>query len=158
MDKLSTRVILHHSGRNVWLSPAMIHSKCNIDIGYFPFDTQKCKLKFGSWTYDGFRLDLQAESDFADLNKYTTNAEWNLVSMPAERNEIFYICCPHPYPDITYSIIIRRRSLFYLMNLILPLVMISSLAGLAFMVPPETGTEIRVHDICSTSKIVSSAN
>lgn len=61
MDKLSTRVIVHHTGKNVWLSPAMIQSKCQIDITHFPFDTQKCLLKFGSWTYDGYRLDLQSE-------------------------------------------------------------------------------------------------
>lgn len=25
----------------------------------FPFDEQLCFLKFGSWTYDGVKLDLQ---------------------------------------------------------------------------------------------------
>lgn len=61
MDKLSTRIILHHDGKCVWLSPVMIRSQCNIDIQHFPFDTQACKLKFGSWTYAGNSLDLQSE-------------------------------------------------------------------------------------------------
>lgn len=25
----------------------------------FPFDTQECDMKFGSWTYGGFELDLK---------------------------------------------------------------------------------------------------
>jgi len=30
-----------------------------IDITYFPYDEQKCKLKFGGWTHDGHVLDLK---------------------------------------------------------------------------------------------------
>ena len=25
---------------------------------YFPFDEQTCVIKFGSWTYDGFQVNL----------------------------------------------------------------------------------------------------
>ncbi|XP_057303519.1 neuronal acetylcholine receptor subunit alpha-10-like [Hydractinia symbiolongicarpus] len=142
MDKLSTRVIVHHTGKNVWLSPAMIQSKCQIDITHFPFDTQRCLLKFGSWTYDGYRLDLQSESPLADLSKYTPNAEWTLVNMTASRNVVEYICCPEPYIDITYTITIKRRSLFYLINLIIPLVLISALACMTFLVPFESGERV----------------
>ena len=31
-------------------------SSCQIDITWFPFDDQDCKLKFGSWTYNGFNV------------------------------------------------------------------------------------------------------
>jgi hypothetical protein len=31
---------------------------CQIDIEWFPFDFQSCELKFGSWTYGGFEVDL----------------------------------------------------------------------------------------------------
>ena len=27
-----------------------------IDITWFPFDDQNCDMKFGSWTYDGFKV------------------------------------------------------------------------------------------------------
>jgi len=32
------------------------------------------------------------------------------------RNEIVYACCVEPYPDVTFTIIIRRRTLYYLFN------------------------------------------
>ena len=37
---------------------AIFKSTCAIDIRHFPFDEQTCHLKFGSWTYDGTKLDL----------------------------------------------------------------------------------------------------
>jgi len=40
------------------MPPAIFKSTCKIDIEYFPFDIQTCKLKLGSWTYDGFKLDV----------------------------------------------------------------------------------------------------
>jgi len=49
------------------------------------FDEQRCPLKFGSWTYDGFQMDLVNLSWSGDLSKYTTSGEWDLVGMPAAR-------------------------------------------------------------------------
>ena len=31
-------------------------SSCPIDITWFPFDDQNCEMKFGSWTYNGFKV------------------------------------------------------------------------------------------------------
>ena len=66
----STRIILSHDGKCVWLSPMLVQSKCAIDITHFPFDTQYCNLKIGSWTYDASKLDLRPEGKKI---YYTTN-------------------------------------------------------------------------------------
>ena len=34
----------------------MFKSSCPIDITWFPFDDQSCEMKFGSWTYNGFKV------------------------------------------------------------------------------------------------------
>ena len=34
----------------------MFKSSCPIDITWFPFDDQNCEMKFGSWTYNGFKV------------------------------------------------------------------------------------------------------
>lgn len=44
---------------------------------WFPFDVQRCDLKFGSWTYGGWSLDLQMIE--ADVTGYIANGEWDLV-------------------------------------------------------------------------------
>ena len=51
-----TKAILHHDGKVVWQPPAIFKSSCEIDVEFFPFDTQTCHLKFGSWSFDGFQV------------------------------------------------------------------------------------------------------
>jgi len=61
-----TKATLHHTGRVVWEPPAIYKSSCTIDVEFFPFDEQTCRMKFGSWTYDGFQVDLK-HIDQADV-------------------------------------------------------------------------------------------
>lgn len=142
LDRLSTRVKLYHNGTNKWLAPVMLTSKCKINVEYFPFDSQVCSMKFGSWTYDGYRMDVQNESATADLGKYVQSGEWHLASAQAKRNVRNYTCCPEPYPDVTFYFKIHRRTLFYLTNLIIPLVVISALIIFVFTLPPQSGERI----------------
>uniref|UniRef100_A0A8R1HP99 Neur_chan_LBD domain-containing protein n=1 Tax=Caenorhabditis japonica TaxID=281687 RepID=A0A8R1HP99_CAEJA len=86
-----------------------------MDITLFPFDEQVCFMKFGSWTYHGFALDLRLEAPkedeaSADLSTYITNGEWHLIRAPAAREEKFYKCCKEPYPTVNSA----PRSLFIL--------------------------------------------
>ena len=65
-----------------------------------------------------------------------------LLGVPGKRNQIYYNCCPEPYIDITFSIIIRRRTLYYFFNLIVPCVLIASMALLGFALPPDSGEKL----------------
>jgi len=68
------------------------------------------------------------------------------ISSPEEvlaiRNEQKYDCCPEPYIDITFTIHIRRRTLYYGFNLIIPYSLISMLTLLTFILPPGEGEKI----------------
>jgi len=64
------------------------------------------------------------------------------VGVPAKRNIKRYECCPEEYVDITFTVHIRRRTLYYGFNLIIPCVLISSMALLAFTLPPDAGEKI----------------
>lgn len=82
-------------------------------------------MKFGSWTFDGYRVDVVKEADEGDTKKYVSSGEWDLIGLPAQRNEIIYACCPQPYPDVTYTIHIRRRTIYYYVNMIVPCALIT---------------------------------
>jgi nicotinic acetylcholine receptor len=48
-----TNVVVSSDGSCLYVPPGLFKSTCKIDITWFPFDDQKCELKFGSWTYLG---------------------------------------------------------------------------------------------------------
>jgi len=57
--KTMTKATINYDGKIEWIPPAIYKSLCLIDVEYFPFDEQECTLKIGSWSYDGFSVDIQ---------------------------------------------------------------------------------------------------
>jgi nicotinic acetylcholine receptor len=158
---LSTKATLYNSGRVEWKPPAIYHSSCEMDVEYFPFDEQTCVMKFGSWTYDGFQVDLRHQEEECtnykehecteynpivsigvDLSEFYMSVEWDILAVPAIRNVKFYTCCDEPYLDITFNITMRRKTLFYTVNLIIPCMGISFLTVLVFYLPSDSGEKV----------------
>uniref|UniRef100_A0AC34RKQ2 Neurotransmitter-gated ion-channel ligand-binding domain-containing protein n=1 Tax=Panagrolaimus sp. JU765 TaxID=591449 RepID=A0AC34RKQ2_9BILA len=142
--------LVYHTGEVNWIPPGILKFTCPMVITWFPFDDQVCRLKFGSWTYHGFALDLQVDSDDPnsahqmDLSDYVINGEWNLLASPAIREVSFYKCCPEPYPTIIFSMHIRRRTLFYWFNLIIPSLLVSMMTIFSFSFPPDAGEKMNL--------------
>ncbi|XP_055493305.1 neuronal acetylcholine receptor subunit alpha-9 [Leucoraja erinacea] len=141
-DSMETNVVLRYDGQIMWDSPAITKSSCVVDVAYFPFDDQRCNLTFGSWTYNGNQVDITNGLDSGDLSDFVENVEWEVHGMPATKNVITYGCCSDPYPDVTYTLILKRRSSFYIFNLLIPCVMISFLAPLGFYLPADSGEKV----------------
>ncbi|XP_050538124.1 acetylcholine receptor subunit alpha-type acr-16 isoform X4 [Daktulosphaira vitifoliae] len=74
-----TNVVVKHNGTCHWVPPGIFKSTCKIDITWFPFDDQNCVMKFGSWTYNGFQVDLVLKSDSGDTTDFISNGEWDLL-------------------------------------------------------------------------------
>ena len=55
---LMTKATVLWNGAVIWQPPAIYKSSCAIDVEFFPYDIQTCMLKVGSWTYDGFQVEL----------------------------------------------------------------------------------------------------
>lgn len=77
-----------------------------------------------------------------DLREYYPSVEWDILGVPAERHEKYYPCCAEPYPDIFFNITLRRKTLFYTVNLIIPCVGISYLSVLVFYLPADSGEKV----------------
>jgi len=129
-------VVLTDTGTITWIAPNILTTTCKIDPTWFPFDEQNCEIKFGSWTYNGFLMDLKLNDDNADLSSFVTNSEWALIGVPASRNEVLYECCPEPYLDITFNMKMRRRSLKYLQSVVFPSFFLSLISCLSLLIPP----------------------
>ncbi|MBV95025.1 Neuronal acetylcholine receptor subunit alpha-2, partial [Eschrichtius robustus] len=122
-----TKAHLFSSGTVHWVPPAIYKSSCSIDVTFFPFDQQNCKMKFGSWSYDKAKIDLVQMEQTVDLKDYWESGEWAIVNATGTYNTKKYDCCAEIYPDVTYHFVIRRLPLFYTINLIIPCLLISCL-------------------------------
>uniref|UniRef100_A0A3Q2G2A6 Cholinergic receptor, nicotinic, beta 4 (neuronal) n=1 Tax=Cyprinodon variegatus TaxID=28743 RepID=A0A3Q2G2A6_CYPVA len=134
-----TNVIVLFNGTINWLPPAIYKSACKIEVKHFPFDQQNCTLKFRSWTYDHTEIDLILKSEAASMDDFTPSGEWDILALPGRRN---VDPLDPTYVDLTYDFIIKRKPLFYTINLIIPCVLITSLAILVFYLPSDCGEKM----------------
>ncbi|XP_051630406.1 neuronal acetylcholine receptor subunit alpha-2 [Manacus candei] len=137
-----TKAHLFWDGRVQWVPPAIYKSSCSIDVTFFPFDQQSCKMKFGSWTYDKAKIDLENMDRQVDLKDYWESGEWAIIDAVGTYTSKKYDCCSEIYPDITFYFVIRRLPLFYTINLIVPCLLISCLTVLVFYLPSDCGEKI----------------
>ncbi|EGT43469.1 hypothetical protein CAEBREN_13737 [Caenorhabditis brenneri] len=163
---ISTKATLHYTGEVTWEPPAIFKSMCQIDVRWFPFDEQQCHLKFGSWTFSENLLSVELNEpslrfeeeidekgivdnvtvadDGIDLSDYYPSVEWDIMSRVAKRRAKNYpSCCPQSaYIDVTYYLQLRRKPLFYTVNLVFPCVGISFLTILVFYLPSDSGEKV----------------
>ena len=74
--------------------------------------------------------------------KFTCSGEWTIKHVKIERVEKEYECCPHPFSDVSYTYTLERKSLYYVLYLIVPCIIISLLLLLNFCIPAESGERI----------------
>lgn len=141
--RYKSNVLIYPNGEVLWVPPAIYQSSCTIDVRYFPFDQQMCVMKFGSWTFNGDQVSLALynNKNFVDLSDYWKSGTWDIIEVPAYLN-VYKNTGQPTETDITFNIIIRRKTLFYTVNLILPTVLISFLCVLVFYLPAEAGEKV----------------
>ncbi|XP_077862581.1 neuronal acetylcholine receptor subunit alpha-10-like [Saccoglossus kowalevskii] len=136
-DKIA---VVYHNGDVMWASPVIMISHCMIDVTYFPFDNQQCRLKFGPWQHEGTEVNVTGGGD---KSVFISDGEWDMTGVETINNIQYYPDAPGiPYTDVTYYIHLRRRSLYYVFNLIMPCGLISAVTILTFFLPPESGEKI----------------
>ncbi|OWA50321.1 Acetylcholine receptor subunit alpha-like 1 [Hypsibius exemplaris] len=145
-----TTLTVNNSGFVTWNPPAIYKSYCKINVHNFPYDKQNCTMKFGSWTFDASLVDLKPSRDYLgdsmvikkgmDLSEYKPSIEWDILEVSAMRNKLVI---PYgTYVDITFRLVIRRKTLFYTVNLMIPCVLISFLTIFVFYLPCDSGEKV----------------
>ena len=96
-------------------------------------------MKFSSWTFQMDDLDIIGDHRPIVTDQYMKSAEWDLVGVHEEQNRKSYACCMYPYSDLTITLVINRRPLFYIFNLMIPCFIIIAMVLMGFLLPPESG-------------------
>ncbi|TWW61201.1 Acetylcholine receptor subunit delta, partial [Takifugu flavidus] len=159
-------VLVDSTGLCYWLPPAIFRSSCSISVKYFPFDWQNCTLKFTSRTYNAKEIRLLLKEERVNETKctvewividpasFTENGEWEIIHRPAKRNTYKHIPMEsNKHQDITFYLVIRRKPLFYVVNIIIPCVLISFLASLVYYLPADSQCRVTERTEASVRQI-----
>ncbi|CAH8636909.1 unnamed protein product [Schistosoma mattheei] len=164
------RLVVDSSGNILWIQQALFRSTCQVEITYFPFDSQVCMLEFGSMAYDKTQLDLDwwipdgsdTPMPYVDFSDYVPANDW-FTDGEAERHirhedrvhqlrsvkryrvrEHLIGSTKHEryYPVLRYLIRIYRNPSFHLFILIVPCLLLSLLSLVVFWLPPDSAAKM----------------
>ncbi|KAM9044462.1 acetylcholine receptor subunit beta-like isoform 4-T4 [Megaptera novaeangliae] len=151
---LDINVVVSSDGSVRWQPPGIYRSSCSIQVTYFPFDWQNCTMVFSSYSYDSSEVSLQTglgpdgqERQEVHIHEGTfiENGQWEIIHKPSR------LIRPPVDPrgggerrreEVTFYLIIRRKPLFYLVNVIAPCILITLLAIFVFYLPPDAGEKM----------------
>lgn len=143
----NVHLVVYPEGTVLWVPPSIFQAECPLDLTYWPYDTQKCVLLFGSWTKNGWEIDVQLFSN--DTNIYRGwflkySHVWQFVDGKMQRIVNTYQCCPEPYITVLVELNIRRVSPSFASTIIVPALVISLMTLVQFLLPLREGKRITV--------------
>ncbi|CAG2166859.1 unnamed protein product [Oppiella nova] len=103
---MNSRAIIEPNGNIFWPPPTKFRSTCPVDVTYFPFDDQTCKLKLGSWIYDGLQPNVtnnyQATNAHQLFNSTTSSLSHEIQRRLLQRHSKYGQPNQPPIPNDTH--------------------------------------------------------
>ena len=134
------KIRVDNSGLIHWKPSQVIRTGCDIDVTYYPFDTQTCNIIVSTWmsTIDDIDIDPRAATEGLVLDKYSSSGTWELQSNTLELlpND------SHGLTRIQFKLTLKRLRTYYVLNIILPVLFLSFTASLVFFLPADAGEKI----------------
>ncbi|XP_026576795.1 acetylcholine receptor subunit delta [Pseudonaja textilis] len=150
----SANVLVDSEGSVYWLPPSIFRTACPINVNYFPFDWQNCTLRFCSLRYNANEINLQLKSvnnsnrvhlvEWINIEResFKENGEWAIIHRPARKNINSLVPRDsNKHQDVTFYLIIKRKPLFYIINIVTPCILIAFMIVLVFYLPADSGGE-----------------
>ena len=133
-------------GTVMWEPGDVFQTLCTVDVSRFPFDTQVCMYEFSTWMYSRKDINLTVQDTTVDMSFYHQNGEWAVIKTEArsfdKENE--------PYAGAIYRLTLKRRRGVYILNIIVPIILLSFLNSFVFILPAESGEKTA---LCVTSML-----
>lgn len=122
----------HNLMLRVFVFQQLLQSTCAVNIKYFPFDTQQCDIKFTVWSYSNMEVEINRGKKGVLTDEYVPNAAWDLVSSTSSEVN-------SNAPAVIFTLHLKRKPTFFLINIISPVILLSVLNIFTFMLPVESG-------------------
>lgn len=109
-------------------------SSCTINIAHYPFDTQQCSLDFFFVGYVYNEIQFIPATTKILTGLYGDNGAWDLTDTS--------VSVQYGGSSVSFILSLRRKSLYVVINVICPLVLMSFLNFLVFFIPAKSGGRI----------------
>ncbi|XP_033466937.1 5-hydroxytryptamine receptor 3C-like isoform X2 [Epinephelus lanceolatus] len=134
---------LRWDGKVEFRNDQVLVSSCRMQIFKFPFDIQSCNLSFKSVVYSDKELKFDVDLNVTKITRWSrelmrTQYEWLFINISAEEKTVNNFS--YNQSMIVYTIKMRRRSVLYIINFILPVLFFFCL-DLASFLMSDTGGE-----------------
>ncbi|XP_057291569.1 glycine receptor subunit alphaZ1-like isoform X2 [Hydractinia symbiolongicarpus] len=136
LDEKGTRVLLRIDvdGNIYYSQPGLLNAACNFDFYTFPFDVQRCKMQFASYSNNNSFVDYKLKKatflEKKDLEQFKIDNEIKALTRVAE-----YLS--GNYTIIELELKFTRQIGFYLIRLYIPTSVLVSLSWITFYVSPS---------------------
>lgn len=109
---------------------------CRVNVYYYPFDKQICRINLATWSYGSNHVKFKTFEDHVDLTHYELVGPWLIVNSSIELSSNDNV------EIVVVSLELERRSAFVVINSICPIVALACLNILVFFIPTESGERI----------------
>ncbi|XP_045210667.2 neuronal acetylcholine receptor subunit beta-3-like [Mercenaria mercenaria] len=141
IGNVPTMVRLSSNGLVIWNTGNVLKIVCSVDVTYFPFDTQTCEITVSGWTYTADEVMFYTTSSTVFQDYLSSNSQWLLES--AKVIDYTDIRPKFP-PSINIALNLKRRSDFFVVYIIFPMVFLGSINNLVFVMPANSGERTSV--------------
>ena len=132
------RVSINSSGYLTWWISKDVRTQCDVNIERFPFDEQNCSIDIGTWYSSDEFVRLRSKDPKVYLGNYKPGGEWVAVDSWITYQTISNF----NFTKIQFWIRLKRQPLFNLYYVLLPVVLLSALHVVCFVLPIETGEKV----------------
>ncbi|XP_053386471.1 acetylcholine receptor subunit beta-like 2 isoform X2 [Mercenaria mercenaria] len=142
-DELHLRV--RYDGTVDWEPPMLFVTHCEVDITYYPYDTQRCAVELLSWSYTIDEVILDHLFEEVSLEDFKEHGEWHMLYTEIDDKNLTEHLPDgtlRVYPQINFRVILERRAGFYNLNVMMPITVTSLMVVLVFIVPLHSGEKI----------------
>lgn len=129
-----------HTGKVRWDPPGHYITQCDFDVTYYPFDYQKCSIEVTSFPFTIESLTLNSTNHTVNTEDYQEDAEWVFHSTRV----VEQVLTEHnkKISKLVFNVIFKRRPDYYVTNVVYPLVLVSLLTNLVFLLPADSGEKV----------------
>lgn len=138
---LNTPMRIDQRGLIEWTTSAIYIVSCEAVITYYPLDQQICHIKLSTTGYTALQINLQLAPNPVDLQFYSENGEWELLSVTGTKPDD-RMKGSVSHSKVTFTIHLQRRPMFHVLNTMFPVVLMAFLIPMAFKLHVESGEKI----------------